>query len=826
MDSQGIKLNFLLSLVNRPELRDLSSEQIIERVIKPLTATQKCSYVQFLSSQEETKDQVLEANIFLSHSWRTSFVEVVNAVRHWVYVSNKKMEEVVIWMDIFSVNQHETSDSPTFDFESWTIRFRVMIEKIHSVLVFCAPWNNPVPLTRGWCLWEIYLAVVLHCQFDLIFNENEEGQFANDISNFGIELVKRMTGDIDSRRGRCSLVEVEERIHDCIEKTVGFDNLNKFVHTAIRRSLIGMLQRIVRDSENNLMNNKGFLLSGLASLYCYQGELENAVTVCKEAIQVLDNASHESLYEQMLLGEVYLHQRKYDEAFNIFIACNDHISHSPINSSLTTSLNDFNPINLRDPCQLFIQCQKGLAEVLIKLGKYEQAEAVLLDTFKRLNIISEHDYSPTFKALSNLLIESYEKQGKFELLEKSLKISYRNFSQYLGERHPDTLTVLFKLATFHQYRDHTKSEKLFRKCLTVQQSGLPKDHPETLRTATGLAILLTKMSRFDEAEDLFRIVIDGNRSFNHYEALFSSGRCLMEERKLDEAEPLLIETFEGRKRDFGADHSDTLIAMKQIVEFHQMRGCEDKASELQQRYIVLRRDSLARYLPDKDNFLGIKLSSLERFLTTFGGENFVATRDIKGIILKETMQDKCSYCDMLRKRNSGDSSVGKATVFVSHYWGNKITQLVAILKHHFSSFETEAERDPYLWIDLFSFNQHITTNFNFFGSIEAIIANINNTVMVFEAWNSPLPLTRAWCIWELYCTIDTNSTFTIAFGGEGEVGIEGGGLEEVLDSIKCEESQCEFERDRVRIYETILRSITFPKLNSLIKEVITSKIGY
>eukprot|EP01040_Poterioochromonas_malhamensis_P011572 gene11572-12621_t len=483
-----------------------------------------------------------------------------------------------------------------------------------------------------------------------------------------------MTGDVDSRKSRCRSVEDELRIHDCIEKTIGFDNLNKFVHTAMRQSLIGMLQRLVTDNQDNLIINKGFLLSGLASLYCYQGELDHAVTVCKEAIQVLGDASHESLFERMLLGEVYLHQGKYEEAFNIFKACNDHTSRLYPDSLYIASLQDIAPLNLRDPSQLFVQCQKDLAEVLIKLGKYEQAEAVLLETFKRLNIISEHDYSPALKELSNLLIESYEKQGKFELLEKSLEISYHNLSQYLGERHPDTLTVLFKLATFHQYRDHTKSEGLFRKCFTVQQSGLPKDHPETLRTATGLAILLTKLSRFDEAEELFRIVIESNYSFNHYEALFSYGRCLMEQGKLDEAAVVLMDTLEGRKRYLGVGHPDTLIAMKQIAELHQLRK---EASAWHEEYIVLKRDSLARYLPDKDNFLGIKLSFLERFVAKYRDRNFVATRDIKSIILEETMEYKCSYSEMIRKRNSGDSSVGKATVFVSHYWGSKITQLIS-----------------------------------------------------------------------------------------------------------------------------------------------------
>jgi hypothetical protein len=34
--------------------------------------------------------------------------------------------------------------------------------------------------------------------------------------------------------------------------------------------------------------------------------------------------------------------------------------------------------------------------------------------------------------------------------------------------------------------------------------------------------------------------------------------------------------------------------------------------------------------------------------------------------------------------------------------------------------------------------------------------------MVMEPWNNPITLTRAWCLWEVYCTSHTNSKFEVA----------------------------------------------------------------
>jgi hypothetical protein len=62
-----------------------------------------------------------------------------------------------------------------------------------------------------------------------------------------------------------------------------------------------------------------------------------------------------------------------------------------------------------------------------------------------------------------------------------------------------------------------------------------------------------------------------------------------------------------------------------------------------------------------------------------------------------------------------------------------------------------------VWLDLVCNNQQKAPNYEFewwCGTFKNAIASIGKTVMVFDSWNDPIPLTRGWCIWELYCTID------------------------------------------------------------------------
>lgn len=144
MNTKGIKLNYLLILTNN-HLQGKSSYDIVEEDIKPQTADQGCSYVEYLLSRNETQQYVKEANTLVSYSWSTSFVDVVNAVSRWARDRNKNSEEIVVWMDMFSSNKHRVEIPENEDLINAS---HSIIEKMDSVLVYLSPWNDPIPFTE------------------------------------------------------------------------------------------------------------------------------------------------------------------------------------------------------------------------------------------------------------------------------------------------------------------------------------------------------------------------------------------------------------------------------------------------------------------------------------------------------------------------------------------------------------------------------------------------------------------------------------------------------------------------------------------------------
>eukprot|EP00808_Paulinella_micropora_P027520 g1688.t1 len=68
------------------------------------------------------------------------------------------------------------------------------------------------------------------------------------------------------------------------------------------------------------------------------------------------------------------------------------------------------------------------------------------------------------------------------------------------------------------------------------------------------------------------------------------------------------------------------------------------------------------------------------------------------------------------------------------------------------------------WFDRFTINRHGTNNVQArSGSLrsKANVKRIGHIVLVQSLWTNPVPLTRAWCLWEILCTFRAKSTFEI-----------------------------------------------------------------
>ena len=105
---------------------------------------------------------VKTANVFVSSAWKHQFLNVVDAHRMRFGSDESK---VYLEFDLFSNNQHGVDPSPPLEW--WCETFRSAIRDLGHAVMIIGPWNNPIPLTRVWCLWEVYCAHIRNTKFEV-----------------------------------------------------------------------------------------------------------------------------------------------------------------------------------------------------------------------------------------------------------------------------------------------------------------------------------------------------------------------------------------------------------------------------------------------------------------------------------------------------------------------------------------------------------------------------------------------------------------------------------------------------------------------------------
>jgi hypothetical protein len=123
----GVRLSFLDQFLQdcggRAALEGLTTTEVCDQFIKPMTESSQSSYCDFLREIEH--EAVGEATVFISHAWKYNFLDVVDSLTH--HFGQTLEAEVVVWFDLFSNNQHKAVD---LDFSYWATTFQSAIRRL------------------------------------------------------------------------------------------------------------------------------------------------------------------------------------------------------------------------------------------------------------------------------------------------------------------------------------------------------------------------------------------------------------------------------------------------------------------------------------------------------------------------------------------------------------------------------------------------------------------------------------------------------------------------------------------------------------------------
>ena len=133
-----------------------------------------CSLLLLMKRDPATARFVGPPTIFLSHAWSYKFRSVIKALRTYVLALPEGEPRPFFWFDTFSIDEHATQ---TLTPEWWRTTFQDAIRGIGCTLMVMSPWNDPIPLRRAWCLWEVFSTHKVGADFRICLGPEEQEAF-------------------------------------------------------------------------------------------------------------------------------------------------------------------------------------------------------------------------------------------------------------------------------------------------------------------------------------------------------------------------------------------------------------------------------------------------------------------------------------------------------------------------------------------------------------------------------------------------------------------------------------------------------------------------
>lgn len=302
-------------------------------------------------------------------------------------------------------------------------------------------------------------------------------------------------------------------------------------------------------------------MNNLANAYLRQGKYAKAEPLARETLEikrrVLGAEAPGTLNAMNTLVVLYLNQGKYAEA-------------EAAGKELTEiKRRVFGPEHPET-----LVSMNNLGSSYYSQGKYAEAEGVFRESLevKRRTLGPEH---PDTLVTMNNLADTCSREGKYAEAEGLFLQTVETSKRLFGAENQYTLSFLSNFAGMYQREGkYAKAESIFVQSLAGQRHALGPDNPDTMDGAADLALAYECEGKYVLGEPLAREAVDFDRKnrpdeWQRFRAESLLGASLAGQKKYAEAEPLLVEGYEGmaaRKNKMGVpdryhlNHAGELVA--------------------------------------------------------------------------------------------------------------------------------------------------------------------------------------------------------------------------------------------------------------------------
>lgn len=455
---------------------ELTTFEFCEQFIKPKTLSLNSGYHMTAKHTERA-----DATVFVSHAWKYSIADVLDQLLE----IGEREPQTFFWFDILMVDQN---NAPLHPKEFWTKTFKSAITSIGRTIVVLSPWNDPVPLKRAWCLYELYCTMTSsNTKLEIALPASQKKDLKEAVLLDPDALLNVMMA-VDAEEAECFLPEDREMIFSAIRSMEGgFHGLNINVKSQLRLWALSQLWHLVMETEERINTQPK------------QRELEDEfLALCREGGNTLwENSEYDlalECYEKGLKVSERLHGRSPNTAQmlnNIGGTYNVTGKSAKALEYYRKALAIYKEQSNIDANSLLASAQT-LGNMGIVLGRKQLYEEALEHHLQAKKILQEglklRDDNEIANCFNNLggcyrLLGDVDKA--LEHHTKALEIRQK----LLGPKHINTSESLINLGNVYlAVENYASAEDCYRRALTGFEAVLGKEHPMTIMASENLSL--------------------------------------------------------------------------------------------------------------------------------------------------------------------------------------------------------------------------------------------------------------------------------------------------------------------------------------------------
>lgn len=287
-----------------------STEDIAEYVVKRACLQDECTYLEMMEprsvSQREYK------GTFVSQARRCLFVDLVGALVYFYTLKKADIADQFVWLDVFCANQPKLTarnveaEVRKENEEQLTKGLHIAIANFEQRVMFMDKWDGATPLTRAWCVWEIFGVAKAKKQLAIALPESEYDRFIVTLKEDYESIITKISA-VDVAAAQCfSRVDLET-IHKAIRDQSSFQTLDDIIKAQLRL-WVASTGKLQVEKEEQKANPNLVEIRNIANragiTYHEQGDFINAEALLQKALRIAEEISKDREKDSVVATQI------------------------------------------------------------------------------------------------------------------------------------------------------------------------------------------------------------------------------------------------------------------------------------------------------------------------------------------------------------------------------------------------------------------------------------------------------------------------------------------------------------------------------------------